>query len=75
MEYLYDLCHSYKYGAEEKYTNEKSLGIFSSREKAEAAIDHYIKQPGFCDYDISCFKITECKIDEPYLGKIITTRY
>ncbi|MCD8214599.1 MAG: hypothetical protein LUC97_02985 [Clostridiales bacterium] len=75
MQYLYYLRHSYTYGADEMYTERKSLGVFSSREMASSSIAYYITQPGFCDYDVSCFEIIKCKIDEAYLEKIIITRY
>ena len=48
MKYTYLLEHSYE--DERGFDIYKTLGIFSTREKAEAAQDMYSKKPGFRDY-------------------------
>jgi hypothetical protein len=39
------------------------LGLFSSIEKAEAAIIRLKDKPGFRDFPVECFKILDAKID------------
>ena len=39
------------------------LGVYSSVEKAEEAIERYHKLSGFIDYPKDCFYITECNVD------------
>ncbi len=46
--YIYVLQHSYE--QENGYNETKFLGVFSSYEKAEAAILEYKKLPGFKKY-------------------------
>ena len=61
MKYTYLLEHSYE--DERGFDIYKTLGIFSTREKAEAAQDMYSKKPGFRDYPMDCFCIDEYLID------------
>jgi hypothetical protein len=58
---VFCLIHMYEVENEDEI---KELGIYSSREMAEKAIERYFKLPGFCEYSISCFKICEYIIDE-----------
>lgn len=57
MEYGYLLQHSYE--NEHGIDIVKVLGIFSTREKAEAAQDMYSKKPGFQNYPMDCFYIDD----------------
>lgn len=61
MKYTYLLEHSYE--DERGFDIYKTLGIFSTREKAEAAQDMYSKKPGFRDYPMDCFCIDEYPIN------------
>jgi hypothetical protein len=61
----YLLQHEYEY----KFNNEtfeevKVLGIYSTREKAEEAINYYMTLEGFKDHPIECFHIDEYTFDE-----------
>jgi hypothetical protein len=60
---LYKLVHYYEYGKNGEFDELKSLGIYSSRQKAEEAIQRYIRLPGFCNYPIECFLIGESTVD------------
>lgn len=62
----YLLQHYYEYGEEEEYEEIKTLGIYSSREKASEAIERYFKLKGFRDYPKDCFYISEFPVDEDY---------
>ena len=55
------LVHTYEYDSIEET---KILGVYSSKEKAKAAIDRYIKLDGFKDYPRECFYIMPFIIDE-----------
>lgn len=69
----YGLMHSYDYQCKE-YDEEgevffedmemKVLGIYSSRQEAEEALNRYYKLPGFNKYLRECFTIYECKLDK-----------
>ncbi len=47
MKFLYRLDHIYKLDHHFEY---KQIGIFSSEENAQAAIQFIKNKPGFCDY-------------------------
>jgi len=61
MEYGYLLQHSYE--NEHGIDIVKVLGIFSTREKAEAAQDMYSKKLGFQDYPMDCFYIDDYQFE------------
>lgn len=69
----YGLFHSYDYQCREGDRNRetffedmemKTLGIYSSKEKAEDALERYYKLPGFNKYLRECFCIYQCKLDD-----------
>lgn len=65
MEHAYLLEHSYEYVFEgEDFDEIKTIGIFSTREKAEKEIEQLKTFPGFKDYPLECFHISKYKIDE-----------
>lgn len=41
----------------------KTLGVFSTREKAERALEMYSKKPGFRDYPLDCFYIDKYPVN------------
>ena len=61
MEYCYELGHYYE--NERGIDIFKTLGIFSTREKAEQAQIMYSKKPGFRDYPMDCFYIDKYRIN------------
>lgn len=65
---VYLLQHSYKYELDEdmKIANTKSIGIYSSRQKAEEVIEQYIVKQGFRRFPKKCFLISEYVLDESY---------
>ena len=67
MKILYYLEHNYKEIIDngEVSDNAKFLGIYSTREKAESDIKHYITLPGFKDYP-NDFYINEYELDKNY---------
>lgn len=62
-ERVFPLQHSYVYGEESDYDEVKTLGIYSTRELAEAARDRYAQLPGFMDLPLDCLEIQEFVID------------
>ncbi len=63
-ERVFPLQHSYVYGEESDYDEVKTLGIYSTRELAEAARDRYAQLPGFRDLSLDCFYLNEHTLDE-----------
>lgn len=61
MKYVYLLEHAYEYGENEEV---KLLGVYSSRKKAEEAVDRYFELPGFKDHPRQCFCISKLAINE-----------
>jgi len=41
----------------------KFIGVFSSKKKAEDAVQQLINQPGFKEYPIESFQINKIKVD------------
>jgi hypothetical protein len=74
MNIVFVLEHSY----ESAYTGEqktKLIGVYSSREKADKAIEKLIKQPGFRDL-LDYFNIDEYVIDQDHWDEgFITETY
>ncbi len=66
---IYILQHSYfyekenKYGIRPGYEEVKMLGLYSTREKAELAIDDYMRKEGFNKYGRESFSIDPYEID------------
>ena len=58
---VYELVHIYERGEDDEI---KNLGIYSTRRKAEEAIDRYKILEGFNKYPIDCFFINECELDK-----------
>lgn len=65
--YIFQLNHEYI----SKYTEERQplyqniqLGYFSTLYKAKEIVEKYKNLKGFCNYDVSCFKITRRRIDK-----------
>ena len=62
-EFVFILQHSYlfeknnKYGITPGYEEVKFIGVYSTRKKAEEAIERYCVKDGFDQYDKSCFSI------------------
>ncbi len=57
MKKAFLLQHSYMYGKRCEFEETKVLGIFTTQQEAEKAIDFYKKLPGFKDFDDNCFSI------------------
>lgn len=64
MKYIYNVDHIYDVNKELGLTNVKGIGVFSSIEKANEAIDQVIVMPGFRDYPRENFRIDKIKIDQ-----------
>lgn len=64
---LFILIHEYDYNTD-KYEEfeQKYLGVYSSKEKAQQAAERYYKLPGFNKYPFNCFYIEEQEIDVDY---------
>ena len=62
---VFTLEHSYQQQGPEGlvYDEIMFIGVYSSRDSAEAAISRLSLQPGFRDYP-DCFDIRECDLDE-----------
>ena len=60
---VYFLEHSYEYGENNEHECIKSLGIYSSYEKANLALLHYCKLDGFSSYPLDSFSIQKFEID------------
>ena len=57
LRYVFVVCHVHEGDQEGKL-----IGVYSSREKAEAARDRAVRQPGFRDH-AEGFQIGCCEID------------
>ncbi|MFD4706031.1 hypothetical protein ACFWM3_14350 [Gottfriedia sp. NPDC058432] len=62
--YVFLLTHIYDYGVEDEHEETKILGVYTTREKAEKALERYFKLEGFNNYPKECFFVGECLIDE-----------
>ena len=60
---VYVLSHVYEYGENDEFDEIKELGIYSTKQKAEEAIERYYILSGFKRYPRSCFQIREQKVD------------
>ena len=59
--FVYSLEHNYEKENGEDET--KSLGIYSSDQRAREAIERYYQLPGFNNYPIECFHVGKFKLD------------
>lgn len=57
---IYYVEHVYEKDNQEEI---KFIGVFSSRKKAQDAINNLILKPGFRDFPIDCFQISEGKLN------------
>jgi len=73
MKIAYVLQHSYEVGQDGAFDEVKFIGVYSSRQKAEQVIQRYIVLPGFRDYPIDCFHISEYEIDKDQWTEGFTT--
>ena len=65
MKTVFLLEHTYEEGYEDIESWEtKTLGIFSSREEADQAIQFYKMQPGFKDHPDDCFNVDEYELNK-----------
>ena len=63
--YVYLIQHCYNYEFEgEQFEKIKTIGIFSTMEKAVKVIGKIKSLPGFKDHPLECFQIDKYKIDE-----------
>lgn len=65
---VYLLEHSYEYELVDDVMVEqiKTIGIYSSKEKAEQARERYKTKKGFNRFPIDCFYISEYELDEDH---------
>ncbi len=63
MKKCFVLSHFFEYGEDNFYEELKIIGVYSSRAKAEQAIERYILLPGFNNYTREAFCIDEATID------------
>lgn len=63
---VYLLRHIYNFLDENNKVQieDKILGVYSTVEKAEEAIERYSKLPGFCDYPKACFVIEQRSVNK-----------
>ena len=67
MEKVYLLGHSYDVAYEgNMYTETKTIGIYSTREKAEEVAERYQHIQGFNKYPASCFVIDTYDLDKDH---------
>ncbi len=59
IKYFFNLYFQYELSdkTDESLTSTFHLGYFSSKKRAMEAISFYKTKPGFCDFELSCFKI------------------
>ena len=60
---IYELNHHNRYGKNKEHDNEKGLGTYSTRERAEEAVAWCAQLPGFRNLPLDCFEIQEFVID------------
>ncbi|MFF2888008.1 hypothetical protein [Paenibacillus sp. NPDC057967] len=65
MEAVFLVQHSYGVGEDGKYDETKTIGIYSSLEKAELVVERYKVLPGFKDY-AEHFYIDTYEIDKDH---------
>ena len=63
---VYLLQHMYEYGDNLQHEEIKTIGIYSSRQKAEKVVDIYQDLPGFSTRGVECFYIDEYEIDQDH---------
>lgn len=61
---VYLLQHAYSYGKSLEHEEVKTIGIYSSKETAQAVIEKYRFLSGFNAYDVSCFHIDRYILDD-----------
>jgi hypothetical protein len=61
---VYELVHFRECGENSDSDEIKNLGIYSTEQQAEEAIERYFLLPGFNKYPRSCFIIGECELDK-----------
>lgn len=66
MDSVYLLWHTHELGVHRD--DEKLIGVYTSRENAEAAKSRVMNQPGFVDYP-GGFEIAEYKLDRDHWTK------
>jgi hypothetical protein len=68
MKTVFLLEHYYEDTIDEDITSgeTKTLGIFSTEEKAKEAIQFYKVLPGFKDYPDDCFNVEEFELDDKW---------
>ena len=68
MKIVYLLKHDYRYILHDNVKSEETrlLGVYETKEKAEAAIEFYKKLPGFKDLFESDFYLSECELNKSY---------
>lgn len=68
MNHIFLLSHIYEYNHPDGYEEleDKSLGVYLTKQKAEEAAKRYYKLPGFNKYPFDCFLIEEMEIDKDY---------
>jgi hypothetical protein len=72
---FFEVHHIYQFNGEDET---KYIGVFSSLQKAQEAIILLKDQPGFRDYPIEYFKISEARIDtieDVYLNGFIYSKF
>jgi hypothetical protein len=70
MKTVFLLEHTFEDGDDKiKSWDTKTLGIYSTREKAELAIQFFKTLPGFKDYPDDCFCIDEYELDKNEWGE------
>jgi hypothetical protein len=50
MDFVYLVQHSYEVGENGEFNEVKLIGVYSTQEKAEEAVDRYKEIPGFKNY-------------------------
>lgn len=71
---LYALWHSYELVDDDGPRDEdKLIGVFSTREKAQNAIEMLRDKEGFRDHPLHCFMINTMQLDRVGWGEGFTT--
>jgi len=65
MNYVFLLSHTYEYKHLDGYEEleNKNLGVYSTKQKAEEAAERYYKLPGFHKYSFDCFVIQKIEMN------------
>lgn len=67
---LYELTHIFYRSDGAVILSPKGLGLYSSRESIQKAMEYYKIQPGFCD-NLDAFSVKERTVDGAYVDNII----